>query len=87
MPPERHRAVPSCLGLGPRGLSRGQAAHYIGVGTSLFDAMVKERIMPAPIRYRGRVFWDRNQLDAAMDALSDIHPDCSRGADQWLPVA
>ncbi len=34
--------------INPRGLSRVEAAHYIGVSPSLFDAMVKDGRMPQP---------------------------------------
>lgn len=60
-----------------RGLRREEAARYIGVGTSLFDAMVKDGRMPKPKRVRtdpasetrGCVIWDMRKLDAAFDAL------------------
>ncbi|MCB0221066.1 MAG: hypothetical protein KDH09_15320 [Chrysiogenetes bacterium] len=54
----------------PRGLNREQAAAYIGVGTTLFDAMVKDGRMPDPIRIGARAIWDRWKLDAAFDNLS-----------------
>jgi predicted DNA-binding transcriptional regulator AlpA len=59
----------------PRGLNRVQAAEYIGVGTTLFDAMVKDGRMPHPFRVGARVIWDRQRLDAAFDALSDQDAD------------
>jgi predicted DNA-binding transcriptional regulator AlpA len=59
----------------PRGLSRQAAAEYIGVGTTLFDAMVKDGRMPRPFRVGARVIWDRQRLDAAFDALSDQDAD------------
>ena len=55
--------------LAPRGLSREQAAAYIGVGASLFDMMVKDGSMPGPKRYHTRTFWDRASLDEAFAAL------------------
>jgi len=55
----------------PRGLSRTEAATYIGVSPSLFDQMVKDRRMPQPIRIGSRVVWDRRELDEAFDALKD----------------
>ena len=63
----------SCLppSLPPRGLSREQAAEYIGVGATKFDEMVKDGRMPKPKRIDGRVVWDRIQLDEAFDALND----------------
>jgi hypothetical protein len=42
----------------PRGLSRTDAASYIGVSASLFDAMVKDgRVGPARM-IDGRKVWD-----------------------------
>lgn len=55
----------------PRGLSRTQAARYIGIGTTLFDDMVRDGRMPQPVRINSRTLWDRYALDAAFDALSD----------------
>lgn len=58
-------------GLEPRGLSREQAAAYIGVGAVKFDAMVDDGRMPRPKRIDGRRVWDRRQLDTAFAALPD----------------
>jgi predicted DNA-binding transcriptional regulator AlpA len=66
----RHSAGPE-----PRGLSRQAAAEYVGVGTTLFDAMVKDGRMPRPFRVGARVIWDRRRLDAAFDAISDQEAD------------
>ena len=74
--------------LPPRGLSRVQAAAYIGVSPSHFDKLIRDRVMPPPKRLGGRVVWDRKQLDKAFDALdansnwnhddpSDQHDDTS----------
>lgn len=52
-----------------RGLSRKEAAEYVGVGVSLFDRMVKDGRMPKCKPMDGRKVWDRNQLDDALDAL------------------
>ena len=68
----RTRELPA--NLPPRGLSRTEAAAYVGVGTTLFDRMVSEGLMPAPKRYASRVFWDRIALDAAFAALPDDTP-------------
>jgi predicted DNA-binding transcriptional regulator AlpA len=63
----------SCLppSLAPRGLSRVQAAEYIGVGVTKFDEMVRDRRMPKPKRIDGRNVWDRIQLDEAFAALDN----------------
>lgn len=53
-----------------RGLNREEAATYIGVSPSFFDGLVKEGIMPRPIRLKGRVIWDRHQLDEAFEDLA-----------------
>jgi predicted DNA-binding transcriptional regulator AlpA len=52
-----------------RGLSRVQAAGYVGVSPSLFDQMVADGRMPRPKRINARTVWDRVQLDAAFAAL------------------
>lgn len=53
-----------------RGLSRVEAASYVGIGATLFDAMVRDGRMPSPIRIAGRVLWDIRALDVAFDRLS-----------------
>lgn len=57
------------LNYAPRGLSRDEAARYIGVGTTKFDEMVDDRRMPRPKRIDGRVVWDRLQIEAAFSDL------------------
>lgn len=57
--------------LAPRGLSRVQAAAYVGVSASLFDAMVDDGRMPRPKCINARRVWDRVQLDEAFAALPD----------------
>jgi hypothetical protein len=59
------------LSLAPRGLSRGQSAEYVGVGTTKFDQMVDDGRMPRPKRIDGRLIWDRVKLDEAFEALDD----------------
>ncbi len=55
--------------LAPRGLSRVQAAGYVGVSPSLFDEMVGDGRMPGPKRINTRTVWDRIELDEAFAAL------------------
>jgi predicted DNA-binding transcriptional regulator AlpA len=66
-------AAMSCLplSLAPRGLSRVQAAEYVGVGTTKFDEMVSDGRMPRPKRIDGRTVWDRIKLDEAFAGLDD----------------
>jgi predicted DNA-binding transcriptional regulator AlpA len=70
-------------GLAPRGLSRTQAATYVGVSPSTFDRMVRDKLMPAPVRVYNRTIWDRQRLDAAFGALSGGLP----AGDQWDRLA
>lgn len=52
-----------------RGLSRVEAAGYIGVSPSTFDKMVLAREMPSPKCVGTRNIWDVRALDLAFDAL------------------
>ena len=54
-----------------RGLSRGEAATYIGVSSSLFDELVRSGAMPKPIRIKSRTVWDVRQLDQCFEELSN----------------
>ena len=55
--------------LAPRGISRVEAAAYVGVSPCKFDDMVGDHRMPAPKRIDGRKVWDVRDLDLAFDAL------------------
>ncbi|WP_424627964.1 helix-turn-helix transcriptional regulator [Bradyrhizobium sp. SYSU BS000235] len=55
----------------PRGLSRSEAASYIGISPSLFDQMVHDGRMPPPKRINSRTVWDRVRLDQAFDCLPE----------------
>ena len=69
MNPKRKDALP--LSVPKRGLSRPEAAEYVGVSPSKFDQLVADGRMPKPKRIDGRVVWDRLQLDIAFAALPD----------------
>lgn len=77
---EAHVSRAGILALAPRGLSRVQAAAYIGVSPSLFDELVKDGRMPRPKRINSRTVWDRIRLDEAFEAILD---DESRAANPW----
>jgi hypothetical protein len=55
----------------PRGLSRVEAADYVGISPSLFDTMVGDGRMPGPKLINTRTVWDRLALDRAFEALPD----------------
>ncbi len=77
----RDDILPSSLP--PRGVSRVQAATYIGISPTLFDEMVRDGRMPKPVRINGRTVWDRLKLDEAFAGLSDDQID----DDPWGDVA
>lgn len=52
-----------------RGLSRVEAADYIGVSASKFDVLVADGRMPKPKKIDGRRVWDVRALDRCFDAL------------------
>jgi hypothetical protein len=63
----RHKELPP--NLPPRGLSRTEAAAYIGISPTKFDEMVKDGRMLKPKRVDTRNIWDRVRLDIAFNAL------------------
>ena len=52
-----------------RGLSRDEAAAYIGISPTKFDEMVADGRMPTPKRIDARRVWDVHQLDSFFDKL------------------
>ncbi len=52
-----------------RGLSRVEAAEYIGIGTSKFDNLVTDGRMPNPKKIDGRRVWDVRLIDKFFEAL------------------
>ena len=52
-----------------RGLSRTEAAMYIGISASKFDELVVDGTMPRAVKIGGRKVWDIRDLDLAFDAL------------------
>ena len=61
---------PAAFPLYKRGLSRLEAAGYIGVSATTFDRMILAGEMPGPKRIGARKIWDIRALDLAFDALS-----------------
>jgi predicted DNA-binding transcriptional regulator AlpA len=52
-----------------RGLSRMEAAAYVGISPSKFDQLVQEGRMPGPRRIDIRKVWDVRELDLCFDEL------------------
>jgi predicted DNA-binding transcriptional regulator AlpA len=53
-----------------RGLSRDEAAMYIGISVGKFDEMTRDGRMPSPVSIDKRKVWDIRALDLAFDELS-----------------
>ena len=56
------------------GLSRIEAAAYVGVSATLFDEMVKDRRMPQGKVINSRRVWSRKEVEAAFEELPGIDP-------------
>lgn len=67
------------LSLPPRGLSRVQAAEYVGASPSTFDKLISVGRMPRPLRINSRTLWDLRALDRAIGrrAPAEEQPDRS----------
>lgn len=52
-----------------RGLSRDEAAMYVGISAGKFDEMIKDGRMPEPRLIDQRKVWDVRSLDLAFDDL------------------
>ena len=70
----RRRALSETRPVPRRGLSRDEAAMYVGVSAAKFDQMVRDGRMPGPKRIDGRKIWDVRDLDVAFDALPGENP-------------
>jgi predicted DNA-binding transcriptional regulator AlpA len=53
------------------GLSRNEAACYIGVSSPMFDEMVLDGRMPQPKLINGLKVWSRNSVEKAFAELSE----------------
>ncbi|YBV97126.1 hypothetical protein M1D80_09580 [Phyllobacteriaceae bacterium JZ32] len=67
--------------LPPRGLSRTEAAAYIGVSPSLFDVLVKDGRMPKPKLINSRTVWDIRKIDKAFSELPGDDQEDTEGWD------
>jgi excisionase family DNA binding protein len=62
---------PDAISYPPRGMSKEEAARYVGVSAATFDTMVADHTMPRPKRWGSRVIWDRIALDMAFADLPE----------------
>jgi excisionase family DNA binding protein len=71
------RALSDIRPIPRRGLSRDEAAMYVGVSAGKFDELVADGRMPVSRRIDGRKVWDVRELDLHFDALP--HDDSTVG--------
>ncbi|WP_063776637.1 helix-turn-helix transcriptional regulator [Microvirga massiliensis] len=78
-------------GILPLGLTREQAAEFIGVSVSTFDRMVEAGEMPRPRKARGCVRWDVTELVEAFRKLprqgGEVRKPSDDEDDEWKVVA
>ena len=67
--PKTRTALSQIRPIPRRGLSRDEAAMYIGISAGKFDEMVADGRMPEPVKIDSRKLWDIRSLDLAFDAL------------------
>ena len=67
-----------------RGLPRRLAAEYIGCSPRMFDALVKEGVMPIPYLQKSKKVWDIRELDECFDNLPRAWADNDNvDANEW----
>lgn len=71
-PPAVAADVPRCRSAyPPLGMSRIEAAHYVGVSPTMYDTLVRDGRMPQPKVVNSRVIWDRRKIEVFFSALPD----------------
>ena len=69
------------------GLSRAEAAEYIGVSPRLFDELVKDGRMPQPKLINSRRVWARPMIEKAFAELSEAEHVIPVSNDPWRAQA
>ena len=64
----RSKSLQDQLSYGPRLLRADRAAAYLAMSQSHFLDLVKQGVLPKPVKLRGITAWDRWKLDSAVDA-------------------
>jgi excisionase family DNA binding protein len=68
------------------GLSRAEAAEYVGVGVTLFDQMVADGRLPKPKLANSRKIWHRERLAEAFAELPEEGQD-QESSNPWRDCA
>ena len=72
------RKIQDQLAYAPRLMRADRAAAYLGMSQSSFLQLVKQGVLPKPIKLKGMTAWDRYKLDAAVDELELERPSSPR---------
>ena len=64
----------------PRGLSRREAAAYVGVSIRTFNRLTAAGVLPQRLASLGR--WDKHKLDAAFEKLAGAEAEVAQVADE-----
>lgn len=67
------------------GISRKEAADIIGVSASMFDRLVADGTMPAPVRLGSRKIWNRLDVEKRFAHLSSASANEAAGS-SWDDV-
>lgn len=67
----------------PRGLSREQAAAYVGLSVNTFEALVQKEVkagrLIAPLQFGRRTIYDRRAIDRWLDRRGGLASDTTSG--------
>ena len=58
-----------------RGLTKVEAASYVGISPTTLDRLVAQGKLPKPLKAFSRRIWDINALDAAFEVLAGTTDD------------
>jgi hypothetical protein len=78
---QKHSSLVARIAVPRRGLSREEAALYLGISATKFDEMRKDGRVRPPKLIDSRKVWDIGGLDEAFDALPDDGLDQAEG--EW----
>ena len=69
-----------------RGLSREEAAMYVGISPGKFDQLVADGRMPRALQIDGRKIWDRMEIDLAFGELPRAWERAAQNARATWPI-
>lgn len=69
------------------GMSRSEAAEYLGISPSLFDMMIDDGRMPQAKRINSRRVWSRPAIEQAFAELPEAVQNAAQALDVWDDVA